>query len=137
MKHILFAAAATLSLATIPAYAGEGNYDPFPPARGPLMAYVPTSVTQHTGLMPPIAKDPPNAIPGGWPRAPASGGVYQGTPVTSGGVLPSNGSEGIVQSASSLPPGFADGTLAYTQAQSVQRYLLVQERARTPKLATR
>ena len=45
----------------------------------------------------------------------------QSVPVTAGGVLATNGSEGPVQSANSLPVGFANGTPAYEYAQSVQR----------------
>jgi hypothetical protein len=53
--------------------------------------------------------------------------TYQGltgpsVPVMSGQVLPSNGSEGAVQTANSLPPGFTLGTPEYNYAQSVQRY---------------
>ena len=40
----------------------------------------------------------------------------------SGQVLQPNGSEGIVQTANSLPPGFLNGTPEYQYAQSVQRY---------------
>jgi len=52
---------------------------------------------------------------------------YQGfagpsVPVMSGQVLPPNGSEGIVQTANSLPAGFMIGTPEYQYAQSVQRY---------------
>ena len=36
--------------------------------------------------------------------------------------LPENGSQGAVQSANSLPPGFATGTVPYMQAQSVNRW---------------
>ena len=43
-------------------------------------------------------------------------------PVMSGQVLPPNGSEGILQTANSLPPGFMIGTPEYAYAQSVQRY---------------
>jgi hypothetical protein len=43
-------------------------------------------------------------------------------PMTAGQVLPPNGSEGPVQTANSLPVGFAAGTPAYEYAQSVQRY---------------
>jgi hypothetical protein len=48
-------------------------------------------------------------------------------PVTAGQVLPPNGSEGVVQTANSLPAGFAVGTPAYNYAQSVQRYFAAQE----------
>jgi hypothetical protein len=45
-------------------------------------------------------------------------------PVMSGQVLPPNGSEGIVQTANSLPSGFMIGTPEYNYAQSVQRYFV-------------
>jgi hypothetical protein len=43
-------------------------------------------------------------------------------PIVAGEVLQPNGSEGIVQTANSLPLGFTIGTPAYEYAQSVQRY---------------
>ena len=60
-------------------------------------------------------------------RADSGSESYQGfagpsVPVISGHVLPSNGSEGIVQTANSLPPDFMVGTPEYAYAQSVQRY---------------
>lgn len=36
--------------------------------------------------------------------------------------LPENGQNGAVQTANSLPVGFENGTVNYTQAQSVQRW---------------
>jgi hypothetical protein len=45
-------------------------------------------------------------------------------PIVAGGVLQPNGSEGIVQTANSLPLGFTIGTPAYEYAQSVQRYFV-------------
>ena len=42
--------------------------------------------------------------------------------MTQGPVLATNGGEAIVQTANSLPRGFAVGTPAYEYAQSVQRY---------------
>jgi hypothetical protein len=64
--------------------------------------------------------------------------TYQGlggpsVPIVSGQVLPPNGSEGIVQSANSAPPGFMNGTPEYAYAQSVQRYFA--ERADHERLA--
>ena len=47
-------------------------------------------------------------------------------PVVPGQVLPPNGSEGIVQTANSLPVGFANGTPAYEYAQSVRRSFAAQ-----------
>jgi hypothetical protein len=46
-------------------------------------------------------------------------------PMVSGQVLQPNGSEGIVQTANSLPRGFLLGTPEYNYAQSVQRYFAV------------
>jgi hypothetical protein len=53
--------------------------------------------------------------------------TYQGfagpsVPVMSGQVLQPNGSDGIVQTASSLPSGFMTGTPEYNYAQSVRQY---------------
>jgi hypothetical protein len=47
-------------------------------------------------------------------------------PIVAGEVLQPNGSEGIVQTANSLPPGFTTGTPVYEYAQSVQRYFAAQ-----------
>ena len=47
-------------------------------------------------------------------------------PIVAGGVLQPNGSEGIVQTANSLPPGFMTGTPQYEYAQSVQQYFAAQ-----------
>ena len=54
-------------------------------------------------------------------------------PVVSGQVLPPNGSEGIVQTANSLPPGFLIGTPEFEYAQSVNRYFAA--RAELERLA--
>jgi hypothetical protein len=42
-----------------------------------------------------------------------------------GGTLPSNGSEGVVQSANSLPAGFTSGTAPQVQARIEARYFAV------------
>ena len=55
----------------------------------------------------------------------------QSVPVTAGGVLAATGSDGPVQTANSLPPGFTVGTEAANYAASVQRSFAAQaERAR-------
>jgi hypothetical protein len=60
----------------------------------------------------------------------------QAVPVIAGGILPTNGSEGPVQTANSLPPGFTDGTEAVMYAQSVQRTFAAQaERAARARIA--
>ena len=40
--------------------------------------------------------------------------------------LPENGQNGAVQTANSLPRGFENGTLAFTQAQSINRWFAQQ-----------
>ncbi len=49
-------------------------------------------------------------------------------------LLPTSGSEGISQTAASLPHGFSDGTVSYAQAQSVARFLAEHE-GRAPVVA--
>jgi hypothetical protein len=49
-----------------------------------------------------------------------------------GGLLPVTGSEGSVETVNSLPPHAAEGTVAYTEAQSVQRYLASKARRAAP-----
>ncbi|HYZ63378.1 MAG TPA: hypothetical protein VE650_13075 [Acetobacteraceae bacterium] len=142
MRKFVFAAAA-LSLAAItslPAYAAEGNGDPFPPATDGTQIFsggmLPT--TGHAGVL-----QSANSLPPGWANGTApvqyaqsvnryfaqqGNGVSstQTAEVTAGGVLPSNGQGGVVQSANSLPPGWADGTAPVQYAQSVNRYFAQQ-----------
>jgi hypothetical protein len=105
MKISLFAIATIVSLASgLTAYAGEGNGPDFPGLLQPG-AVLANPMTAQTGS---------EAYP-----------VAVGTtlnPVVAGNVLPTNGSEGVVQTANSLPPVFANGTSAFEYAQSVQRY---------------
>jgi hypothetical protein len=120
MKRILLAAVAAFGFAAGAVQAGEGNQDPFPPATDGTQV-VSSPATPDTGS---------EAYP-----------IFSGptVPVISGGVLPSNGSEGIVQSANSLPRGFADGTPAYAYAQSVNRYFAAraQQAVQTAQTARR
>jgi hypothetical protein len=58
-------------------------------------------------------------------------------PVVPGQVLQPNGSEGIVQTANSLPRGFLLGTPEYNYAQSVQRYFAVRTAREMLASATR
>ena len=51
--------------------------------------------------------------------------LYVGS--TNGNVLPTNGSEGAVQTASSMPAGAEQRTAAYETAQSVARYWAQQQ----------
>ncbi|MBV9653148.1 MAG: hypothetical protein JOZ42_01155 [Acetobacteraceae bacterium] len=73
----------------------------------------------------------PNVVRGGGVSAVGGSEAYpafaaaRSVPVTAGDglLLPTVGSEGPVQSASSLPHGFSEGTVAYEQAESVARFL--------------
>ena len=127
MKYLIIAAS-LLSLSAGAAFAGEGQGDPFGyNAPGPIMTDIPTSPVQANGQTPLFAKLPPTSTSYG--RTTMAGALrqFESVPVTSGTVLPSDGSQGEVQSANSLPRGFEQGTVAYEQAQSVQRYLAQQD----------
>ena len=107
MKFALIAAVSlTVLSATVAAHAeGEGSGDPFP-FRAPGLMIVRPSGLADTGSA---------AYPNFSSRP--------GQMVAEGQTLPSNGSEGAVQTAASLPRGFFDGTQAVLQARSVDRYL--------------
>lgn len=109
MKTILLAAAAALSLAAATAaHAQEGAGDPFA-FRAPGL----TAVTPST-----YAADTRSAA------YPASTGRPSQVVAAGGADLaPATGSEGVVQTANSLPRGFEAGTVTYAQAPSVRRYL--------------
>jgi hypothetical protein len=105
-KLLIAAAAAALSLATT-AFAAEGNGDPFP-FRAPAS---PVAVT--------TARDTGAAqYPAYNPRLSWS----ESSQLT----LPENGSNGPVETANSLPRGAMDGTAAFMQAQSVNRWFAMQ-----------
>jgi hypothetical protein len=109
---VLMIAAASVGAA----FAGEGNGEPFPnyAAGGTVVA---NQVLSDTGSQ---------ATPSYGP------GV---TVLTQGNVLPTDGSNGIVQTANSLPRGFENGTVAYAQAQSVQRWALAHQATSATRLA--
>ncbi len=106
MKLTILAVAGALSLVAGTAFAGEGNGEPFP-FQGTTQV-VANAVASDTGSQ----------------AYPSSSGLS--IVVTAGGTLPTNGSQGAVQTANSLPRGFENGTVAYAQAQSVNRYLVAQ-----------
>lgn len=117
MKSMFFAAS-ILVLAMGAAQAGEGNGEPFPnTAAG--SAVVSNQVSSDTGS--------------------ATGPVFghATSRLVQGNVLPENGSAGAVQTANSLPRGFENGTVAYTQAQSIQRWALAHQAAPTTRLTLR
>src|SRR5689334_22433242 len=104
MKTSLLAMATIVALATgVSAYA-EGNGPDFP------------GLFQPRGVL-----ANPTTVQSGSESYPVAVGTTL-NPVVAGNVLPANGSEGIVQSANSLPAGFANGTPASEYAQSVERY---------------
>jgi hypothetical protein len=124
MKTILVAAATMLSLsagtalaALPPQYNVVGNPFPFS-----ARATFPSTMSTAD-----VVAEPPANVTGS--QAYQNSGPGYAVAVVDGRVLPINGSNGIVQTANSLPRGFEHGTPTYTQAQSVQRYLAKQEGA--------
>ena len=107
--------AALLALMTGAAQAGEGNGDPFPNTAA--RSLVADQVLSDTG-----SESTPTYGPGV-------------TVVTQGDVLPTDGSEGIVQTANSLPVGSEEGTVAYAQAQSMQRWAQAHQAVPATQLA--
>jgi hypothetical protein len=138
MKSLLLATA-ILSLSVGAAFAGEGNGNPFPfAASGAMVADMPLTPQQQTGTTPMMTKNPPNSVPQGKTAMASATRQYGSVSFTAGaGVLPTNGSQGAVQTADSLPPGFQNGTVAYEQAASVQRHLAQQDRAATQRAYAR
>ena len=114
MKTTLLAAAAALSLVAATAQAASGGGgrfgDPFP-AQTPGITVVSPSAYADTGSMayPNLAGRPSQVVTVGGPN---------GVPMT--------GSQAGVETANSLPRGFQEGTVAYAQERSVQRYLAQQ-----------
>jgi hypothetical protein len=122
MKTMLLAAATMLSLSAgtalaAPPYNVVGN--PFPFSAGARFP-----VTMSMGD---VVAEPPATVTGS--QAYQNSAPGYAVAVVDGRVLPINGSNGIVQTANSLPRGFEHGTPTFAQAQSVQRYLAEQEGA--------
>jgi hypothetical protein len=109
MKSMLLAAVSVLALSSIGQARAESNG---------LAAVEPPQAAVPVLSSPPLGNTGSETYPSF-----AEGGAV---PVMSGQVLPPNGSEGAVQSANSLPPGFSAGTPAYDTAASVQRYFAAQ-----------
>jgi len=122
MKMTILAAVAAMSLGLAPAMAGEGNGEPFPNNAG--------SLTIHTVLAAPQVADTGSA---GYPNF--AGYVGSNLPALAGNVLPSNGSQGAVQTANSLPAHFEEGTVAYAQANRIHNWMLAHARRSTPTYA--
>ena len=116
---LIIATVAALSLATT-AFAAEGNGDPFP-FRAPTVTSPATQyVARDTGSQ---QYPTPN---------PAFSSSFNGAPI-----LPVNGSNGPVQTANSLPRGFENGTVAFVQAQSIDRWYAQQAEHRFAQSAQR
>ena len=122
MKTTFLTVAALFGLALVPAFAGEGNGNPFPGNFGTLTT---------TQTFPQVADTGSNAYPD------ITGRPGSDLPSLMAEVLPANGSEGAVQTANSLPRGAEEGTVAYAQARSVQTWMLAHSGRNAPALAAR
>jgi hypothetical protein len=109
MRTTLLAAMAALSLASLPAFAGEANNEPFGQPNFGAVTITNPAATADTGS-----------------AAYRSFAGHGGVVMAEGRLIQPNGSQAEVATANSLPKGFSDGTAAYAQAQSVQRYLQAQ-----------
>src|SRR5438309_8037130 len=98
---VLGVSAGTALAASPPQYNVVGNPFPMRTTMTEVVAAPPASDTGSQGYQ-------------------SSAARYAVAPVD-GRLLPTNGSQGIVQTANSLPPGFEQGTPAYAQAQSMRR----------------
>ena len=117
MKTILRAAVAALSLAAATAArAQDPSLDtgsmayPTPRSTGEFRRPAPTGIETGSAAYPDLSDRPSWVVTAGGP-----GGV------------PMTGSQAGVETANSLPRGFQDGTVAYAQARSVQRYFAAQQ----------
>ena len=124
MNTTLRAAVTALSLvAATAAHAasggGAGNGDPFPfHAPGITVVNPPPYADTGSIAYPDLAGRPSQVVTAGGP---------DGVPMT--------GSQAGVETANSLPRGFQDGTVAYAQQQSVQRYLAARQGGQPTRLA--
>jgi hypothetical protein len=124
-KFTLLAAAALMSFgaaAITPAFAGEGNGDPFP-ATSFSTTRLPHQVARDVGQ---------NQYPDVVGRAGSNL-----TTLANDQALPAPGNNQPVQSANSLPRGFEDGTVTYAQAMSVQNWMVAHNQASPASFAAR
>ena len=137
MKSLYLAAAVALSFGAAPAFAGEGNGDPFPFSAGDQtttyaaqqqyadtgsQAYPHVAGRPGAGLENPAGSQAQFADTGSQAYPSIVGRAGSDLPSLAGDVLPTNGSQGVVQTANSLPARFEEGTVAYAQAKSVQNW---------------
>ena len=111
MKTLFLAAAVAFSLGLAPAFAAEGNGEPFP---NTAVTFAPSTATVSQQF----ADTGSNAYPN------TAGRPGSNLPSLAGDVLPANGSEGAVQTANSLPAHFEEGTVAYAQATRVHNWMV-------------
>ncbi len=111
MKTFILAAIVASSLGFAPAMAAEGNSEPFPNNAGSFMPHAALTAPQ-------VAETGSEAYPS------ILGRPGSDLPQLAGNVLPTNGSEGIVQTANSLPAHFEEGTVAYAQANRIHNWML-------------
>lgn len=90
----------------------ESRRDPEPEV---IMRHIPLAIAAALALT--------LQVPAQASEAGSDGGTSVVIVAGTGLLLPPNGSEGIVQTAASLPRGFADETVAYDQARSIERFL--------------
>ena len=113
MRIVLAAAAVAVSLSAGQAFAeGEGGRDPF------LFQAAPQIVAGRAFVT--------DAGTEAYPRL--TGSATQ--PSSLAQLEPAAGSEAPIQTANSLPRGFEEGTVAYAQAQSLNRYMASVQNAR-------
>lgn len=122
MKTMILAAIVASSLGLAPAMAAEGNGEPFP-----NYASVTSSPTR---IAPQVADTGSSAYPN------VAGRPGSDLPRLAGDVLPSNGSEGAVQTANSLPAHFEEGTVAYAQATSIHNWMVAHALRNAPVYAS-
>lgn len=122
MKTFILAAIVAFSLGLAPAMAAEGNSEPFPFNAGGFTTRAPLTA-------PRVADTGSEAYPS------IVGRPGSDLPALAGNVVPTNGSEGIVQTANSLPAHFEEGTVAYAQATRIHNWMLAHALRNAPTYA--
>lgn len=122
MKLKIITAVALLGLSLAPAFAGEGNGEPFRNNAGTLGT--------HAALAEPAFADTGSAAFPSFAGRPGSNLTQ-----FAGDILPANGSEAAVQTANSLPAGAEQGTVAYAQANQVRDWVLAHSGTHAPVMA--
>jgi hypothetical protein len=125
MTKVTLFAAALLSLgaaAATPAFAGEGNGNPFPAASFDVTR-LPHQMARDVGQnqYPDVVGRPGSNL----------------TALANDQVLPAPGNNQPVQTANSLPRGFEQGTVTYAQAMSVRNWMVAHNEAAPANYAAR